>query len=111
MKWGVSGSFAHREDVGGGKVTRESLARLNIHTFKDLRRFDPDFLERKFGKNGVRMHRLSMGLDDRDVVPEHETKSVGNERTFMHDIRELEDAKRRFLLWPPRWVEGCAAKR
>jgi DNA polymerase-4 len=82
---------------GVGKVTRERLARLNIHTFRDLRRFNPDFLERKFGKNGVRMHRLSMGLDDRDVVPEHETKSVGNERTFMHDIRELEDARKALL--------------
>jgi len=82
---------------GVGKVTRESLARLNIHTFKDLRRFDPGFLERRFGKNGVRMHRLSMGMDDRDVVPEHETKSVGNERTFMHDISALEDAKKALL--------------
>ncbi|HKI48548.1 MAG TPA: DNA polymerase IV, partial [Desulfobacteria bacterium] len=82
---------------GVGKVTRESLARLKIHTFKDLRRFDPGFLERKFGKNGVRMHRLSMGMDDRDVVPEHETKSVGNERTFMRDITRLEDARKALL--------------
>ncbi len=82
---------------GVGKVTRESLARLNIRTFKDLRNFDPDFLKRKFGKNGARMHRLSMGLDERDVVPEHEIKSVGNERTFMQDISELEDAKRALL--------------
>ncbi len=82
---------------GVGKVTRESLGRLNIHTFKDLRRFDPDFLERRFGKNGVRMHRLSMGEDDRDVVPDHEVKSVGNERTFTRDITELEDARKALL--------------
>ena len=82
---------------GVGKVTREALARLNIHTFRDLRNFDPGFLERKFGKNGVRMHRLSMGEDDRDVVPEHETKSVGNERTFMQDITELGDARKALL--------------
>ncbi len=82
---------------GVGKVTREALARLNIHTFKDLSDFDPDFLQRKFGKNGVRMHQLSMGMDERDVVPDHETKSVGNERTFMHDITELGDAKKALL--------------
>ena len=39
---------------GVGKVTQQALARLNIHTFKDLRHFDPDFLGRKFGKNGLR---------------------------------------------------------
>ena len=82
---------------GVGKVTRERLARLNIHTFKALRCFDPDFLQRKFGKNGVRMHRLSMGEDERGVVPEHEVKSVGNERTFMRDIQVLEDAKKELL--------------
>ena len=82
---------------GVGKVTREALARLNIHTFKDLRCFDSDFLQRKFGKNGVRMHQLSMGMDERDVVPEHETKSVGNERTFMHDITAPGDAKKVLL--------------
>ena len=82
---------------GVGKVTRERLARLNIHTFKELRCFDPDFLQRRFGKSGVRMHRLSMGEDERDVVPEHEVKSVGNERTFMRDIQVLEDAKKELL--------------
>jgi len=50
---------------GVGKVTQEALARINIHTFKDLRGFDPDFLQRKFGKNGARMHQLSMGMDER----------------------------------------------
>jgi len=82
---------------GVGKVTREALARLNIHTFKDLRCFDPGFLQRKFGKNGVRMHQLSTGMDERDVVPDHETKSVGNERTFMQDVTELGDAKKALL--------------
>ena len=82
---------------GVGKVTCERLARLNIHTFKDLRCFDPDFLQRKFGKNGVRMHLLAMGEDERDVVPEHEVKSVGNERTFMRDIQMPEDAKKELL--------------
>ncbi len=82
---------------GVGKVTQEALARINIHTFKDLRGFDPDFLQRKFGKNGARMHQLSMGMDERDVVPEHETKSVGNERTFMHDITAPGDARKALL--------------
>jgi len=43
------------------------------------------------------MHWLSMGMDERDVVPGHETKSVGNERTFMQDIMEPGDAKKAIL--------------
>ena len=82
---------------GVGKVTQKALARLNIHTFKDLRLFHPDFLERKFGKNGPRMHRLAMGMDERNVEPEHEIKSVGHERTFMHDIMDSGDAKKALL--------------
>ncbi len=82
---------------GVGKVTQKALARLNIHTFKDLRLFRPDFLERKFGKNGLRMHRLAMGMDERNVEPEHEIKSVGHERTFMHDIMDSGDAKKALL--------------
>ena len=82
---------------GVGKVTQKALARLNIHTFKDLRLFRPDFLERKFGKNGPRMHLLAMGMDERNVETEHEIKSVGHERTFMHDIMDSGDAKKALL--------------
>lgn len=86
-----------RKMWGVGKVTRDNLARLNIHTFKDLRCFDPGFLERRFGKNGIRMHRLARGEDERDVVPTREVKSVGHERTFMDDITRREDAERALL--------------
>ena len=82
---------------GVGKVTQKVLAQLNIHTFKDLRLYSRDILERKFGKHGARMHLLSMGMDERDVTPGHETKSVGHERTFMEDIKDL-DAVRKALL-------------
>jgi len=82
---------------GVGKVTQKALAHLNIHTFKDLRLCRRDVLERRFGKHGAKMHLLSMGIDDRDVVPEHEAKSVGHEQTFMKDIMDLDDARKELL--------------
>ena len=82
---------------GVGKVTQKALARLNIHTFRDLRLSSRDVLERRLGKHGAKMHLLSMGMDERDVEPEHEIKSVGHERTFMHDIINLRDAKKVLL--------------
>ncbi|MBW1829859.1 MAG: DNA polymerase IV, partial [Deltaproteobacteria bacterium] len=54
-------------------------------------------LEKKFGKHGLKMHELSMGMDDRDVVPEHDVKSIGHEQTFLRDVTELEEAKKSLL--------------
>ena len=82
---------------GVGKVTQKSLTRLNVDTFKDLSRVPVAVLEQKFGKQGAKMHFLSMGMDERDVVPDHEAKSVGHERTFMEDIVDLDAAKKELL--------------
>ena len=82
---------------GVGKVTQQALAGLRIQTFKDLSRMPVDVLEKKFGKHGVHMHQLSMGIDGRDVVTEHEIKSIGHEDTFSEDILRLDLAKKELL--------------
>lgn len=82
---------------GAGKVTQEALAQLNIHTFRDLSRMPAELLERHLGKHGVKMHQLSMGIDDREVIPEHDAKSIGHEDTFAEDILDLDIAKREIL--------------
>jgi DNA polymerase IV len=82
---------------GVGKATREALIRLNIHTFKDLRQTPAQVLEKKFGKYGIKMHQLAMGVDEREVVVYHEAKSVGHEVTFSHDILDKDEAKEELL--------------
>ena len=82
---------------GVGKVTQEALARLNVRTFRDLSRVPVKVLERRFGKHGLHMHQLSMGMDDRDVVPGHDVKSVGHEETFFQDILDKYAAKKELL--------------
>jgi DNA polymerase-4 len=82
---------------GVGKATQKTLARLNIRTFKDLSRMPVKVLEQRLGKNGVRIHRLSMGVDDRGVVTDHDAKSIGHERTFFHDILDDDSAKKELL--------------
>jgi DNA polymerase-4 len=82
---------------GVGKVTQQALFRLRIQTFKDLSRMPLDVLEKKFGKHGVHMHQLSMGIDARDVVTEHDIKSIGHEDTFSEDILRLDLAKKKLL--------------
>ena len=82
---------------GVGKVTQEALARLNIHTFKDLCQMPQEVLERHFGKHGTKMQVLAMGIDEREVVPEHDAKSIGHEDTFEKDIIDLGQAKQELL--------------
>jgi len=82
---------------GVGKITQEALSRLDVRTFKDLSLVPLKLLERKFGKHGLKMHQLSMGIDERDVVPDHDAKSVGHEQTFSQDITELDKAKKELL--------------
>jgi DNA polymerase-4 len=82
---------------GVGKVTQKALFSLSIHTFKDLRRVPVEVLEKKFGKHGIHMHRLSMGIDERDVLTFHDVKSIGHEDTYSEDILDFKLAKRELL--------------
>jgi DNA polymerase-4 len=82
---------------GVGRRTQEVLHRLHIRTFGDLSRMPVKVLEKRFGKHGVHMHLLSMGIDERAVVPEHDSKSIGHEETFSHDISNLDVAKKELL--------------
>jgi len=82
---------------GVGKVTREALGRLGVRTFRDLSRIPVKVLKQRFGKQGIRMHELSLGLDQRRVVPEREVKSLGHEETFAQDIEDVEEVRREIL--------------
>lgn len=82
---------------GVGKVTQLLLSRLDIHTFRDLRQTPVKVLEKKFGKHGVKIHLLAMGVDERDVIPEHDVKSIGHEQTFLQDIISLDVAQKELL--------------
>ena len=83
---------------GVGKKTRLLLSGLNINTFKDLRKTPVEVLGKKFGKHGVKIHFLAMGIDERDVIPEHDMKSIGHEQTFLQDIISLDVAKKELLV-------------
>ena len=44
-----------------------------------------------FGKSGKFYYKIVRGIDDREVQPARETKSVGAEDTFPYDLKLLED--------------------
>ena len=82
---------------GVGHVTRESLMLLGVKTIGDLSRIAVNVLERKLGRQGLQLHCLSLGIDDRGVEPEREAKSIGNEETYADDIIDRAIIKKELL--------------
>ena len=91
---------------GVGKKTQETLVLLGVHTIGDIAGLSLKLLEQKFGKHGKHLHLSALGLDERDVETEHETKSVGHEFTFDADLTEIEAIRRELLE-----LSGMVAKR
>jgi len=71
---------------GVGKVTGEKLKKLGIQTVQDLRELDLPVLEGHFGRYGLRLHELSRGIDENEVVPDRPTQSISVEDTFEQDV-------------------------
>lgn len=78
---------------GVGKVMGKSLENLGIHKASDVQKYPLTFLEKKFGKMGYHLHKLSQGIDPSPVKPYREAKSIGKERTFLEDIFSHEELK------------------
>ena len=71
---------------GVGKVTAEKMKSLGLHNGADLKRLTEDELLRHFGKPGKFYYKIVRGIDDREVEPDRETKSVAAEDTFAYDL-------------------------
>ena len=72
-----------------GRAANGAFRRFGIRTIGDLAAFDRDALFTLLGKNGVLLHDFANGEDRAPVSParQHEApKSVGNGRTFSHDL-------------------------
>jgi DNA polymerase-4 len=82
---------------GVGKAMGAALARAGFRTIADLQRAEETELMRRFGTEGLRLARLSRGIDTRVVNPDRETKSVSAETTFSADTADFRPLER--TLW------------
>jgi DNA polymerase-4 len=82
---------------GVGKAFQETLERDGLKRIADLRRLDESELMRRYGAMGLRLARLSRGIDERKVEPDGETKSVSAETTFDTDIREARTLEKKLF--------------
>ena len=82
---------------GAGATTIKELALLGVSTIGDLAALPLDLLIARFGKSGLHLHQSALGLDDREVVPEREAKSVGHEDTYEEDLRSADQIRKELL--------------
>ncbi len=82
---------------GVGRVTKKTLVQHGIKTIGDLSLLSPKVLQKKLGRHGLDLHRLSLGIDNREVTPGREIKSIGREETFPEDIIDKEAVRKELL--------------
>ena len=82
---------------GVGPVTAEKLAAMGVTTVGEMAQLPEEELNARFGQHGLEMAQRARGIDVRPVATEHERKSVSQERTFDHDLRDMEALKQH--LW------------
>jgi DNA polymerase IV len=78
---------------GVGKVTAEKMRNMGLHTGADLKRLSEGELIKHFGKTGKFFFKIVRGIDDREVQPDRETKSVSAEDTFPYDLIDPDEMK------------------
>lgn len=71
---------------GVGSKTAEKMHELNIHYGRDLAAMELYQLKHWFGKAGRFFYDIVRGNDNRLVEPSRESKSMGTENTFEHDL-------------------------
>ncbi len=77
---------------GVGKVFTQTLKKDGFINIGQLQNHDPDDLAKRYGEMGVRLARLSRGIDNRSFSPTSaKAKSISNETTFFDDKSQLSD--------------------
>jgi DNA polymerase-4 len=76
---------------GVGKVTAQKMKSMGLHTGADLKKLSEEEMTRHFGKTGRFFYQIVRGIDNREVQPHRETKSLAAEDTFSYDLTSIEE--------------------
>lgn len=74
---------------GIGKTGDLALAKKGIRSIYQLRQKPRSLFKSLFGLWGEQVWEFAHGRDEREVVPDHEVKSISNETTFEKDFQDL----------------------
>ena len=99
-----------REMRGVGAKSLPWMEELGIRTIGDLARVtDMESLRPVFGRNAEMMVRRANGYDDRKIVKEWDSKSMGVSETFLEDITDYDELRGMFRTLS-RTLSGRLAK-
>ncbi len=73
---------------GLGRKKGDEVAAAGLRTLGELRRAGEERLRPLFGRHWTQWRDRAAGIDERQVWPEHDDKSVSNERTFGEDLQD-----------------------
>ncbi len=101
-----------RKFYGIGKVTAEKMKTAGIFRGEDLRKISLEDMIRRYGKAGDYYYHICRGIDQREVKPHRERKSVSAERTFSKELMRLEEVNEKLApiideVWK-RYTKGNA---
>lgn len=77
-----------RKIPGLGENTCQKLYQYGIEKIGDLQRVNLKFLETVFGRMGTYIYNKANGIDDSEIVPYSDRKSISTEHTFESDIAD-----------------------
>jgi len=75
---------------GIGKVSSTRLNSEGIFTIAQLRQLTEVQLKTWFGKHGSHLYQLAHGIDNREVVTDHQAKSISHESTFDTNLTHID---------------------
>lgn len=78
---------------GVGKVTAAKMQSMNLNTGADLKKLSENEMVKHFGKTGAFFYNIIRGIDNREVQPYRETKSISVEDTFAYDLENIDEMK------------------
>jgi len=83
---------------GVGHITKKELNAMGIDTIGDLADSPTELIKARFGELGKVIHDMANGIDDREVIPNREVKSIGREVTYRKDIDDFSILRSTLLL-------------
>jgi DNA polymerase-4 len=75
---------------GVGPVTAGKLRAAGIARLVDVREAPAEILQKAVGSWAESLRRLAFGIDEREVNPNQERKSIGCEETYATDLSDME---------------------
>lgn len=72
-----------------GKKFLKELHSIGMKTAGDVQKYNKDFLENRFGKQGLMLYERVHGIDNTPITPYREPKSESAELTLSEDTRNI----------------------